>query len=285
MDSNKQTALVTGASSGIGRETAIRLAEKGFNVIAAARRIDRLNELADLNPNIALRQVDLSQPEETESFCRALENRTEPVGVLVNNAGYATRGVVEEVALEKIKRMFEVNLFSLIRISQACLPGMRRLKKGTIVNVSSIVGRFPFPGSGVYAASKYAVEGITDAMRLELAPFGINVVAIRPGAISTEFQEVAANMTGGLMERTDSPYTPFYQTVKAASDRAFADLSIPGPDLIADLIVAAILADAPEAVYAAGPLSDTILSKRLEMNDKAFYRFMLETFDLSNLRI
>jgi len=285
MDSNKQTALVTGASSGIGRETAIRLAEKGFNVIAAARRIDRLNELADLNPNIALKQVDLSQPEETESFCRALEKRTEPVGVLVNNAGYGTRGVVEEVALEKIKRMFEVNLFSLIRISQACIPGMRRLKKGTIVNVSSIVGRFPFPGSGVYAASKYAVEGITDAMRLELAPFGINVVTIRPGAIATEFQEVAAEMTGGLMERTDSPYTPFYQTVKAASDRTFADLSMPGPDLIADLIVAAILADAPEVVYAAGPLSDTILSKRLEMNDKAFYQFMLETFDLSDLRI
>lgn len=285
MDSNKQTALVTGASSGIGRETAIRLAQKGFNVIAAARRLDRLSELATFHQNITPGQVDLSRPEETEVFCRNLENLPQPVSVLVNNAGYSTRGVVEEVSLTKIKRLFEVNLFALIRITQACTPGMRKVKKGTIVNLSSIVGRFPFPGSGVYAASKYAVEGITDAMRLELAPFGIRVVAIRPGAISTEFHAAAAEMTDGLTERTDSAYTPFYQTVKAASDRAFAELSIPGPEVITDLILEAIFSDAPAAVYTAGPLTEEFLGKRSDLDDEAFYRFMLKKFDLDDLEI
>lgn len=285
MNTNIQTALVTGASSGIGRATAIRLAEKGYNVIAAARRLDRLDELAAKYENITPRQVDLSQPDETEAFCQEIENFPEPVSVLVNNAGYSTQGVVEEVSLTKIKRLFEVNLFALIRVTQACLPGMRKLKKSTIVNLSSIVGRFPFPGSGLYAASKYAVEGITDAMRIELAPFGIRVVGIRPGAIVTEFHAAAAAMTGDLMERTNSPYTPFYQTVKAASDRAFADLDIPGPDLIADLIMEAIDDDEPRAVYTAGPLSEEFLGKRSALDDDSFYRFMMEKFDLFDLRI
>jgi short-subunit dehydrogenase len=285
MPSEKRTALITGASSGIGRVTAIRLAEQGFSVIAAARRLERLEELAAKQPNIRPRQVDLSDPAQTENFCRELENRSEPVEILVNNAGYGTRGVVEEVALEKIRRLFEVNFFALIRVTQACLPGMRSLKRGRIVNVSSIVGRFPFPGSGVYASSKYAVEGITDAMRIELAPFGIKVVSIRPAATATEFQQVALETTGGLMDRTDSPYTPFYQTVKKASDRAFADLKIPGPEMIADLIVETIAAEAPEAAYAAGPLSEEFLTKRSELDDTGFYHFMREKFDLSDLRI
>ena len=285
MSSINQTALVTGASSGIGRTTAIRLAEKDFNVIAVARRLERLDELSQSHQNITPRQVDLSRPEETEAFCRYIESLQAPVSVLVNNAGYSTRGVVEEVSQAKIKRLFEVNVFALIRLTQACTPGMRRLKKGTIVNLSSIVGRFPFPGGGVYAASKYAVEGITDALRIELAPFGIRVVTIRPGAISTGFHEAAAKMTGDLMERADSPYAPFYQTVKVASEKAFADLDIPGPELIADLIVNAILSEKPEAVYTAGPLSDEYLGRRSELDDEGFYRFMMEKFDLSDLRI
>ena len=285
MTSDNQTALVTGASSGIGRLTALRLAEKGFRVIAAARRMERLEELAASNPNITPRQVDLSNPDDTESFCRQIEQQAEPVGVLINNAGYGTRGVVEEVTLEKIRRLFEVNLFALIRVTQACLPGMRSLKNGRVINVSSIVGRFPFPGSGVYASSKYAVEGITDAMRIELAPFGITVVGIRPGAIATEFQEVAAQTTGGLQERTDSPYTPFYQAVKKSSDKVFADLNIPGPEIIADLIIEAVASDAPRAVYAAGPLSEEFLTKRSQLDDTEFYRFMVEKFELDDLRI
>jgi short-subunit dehydrogenase len=282
MGGQKQTALITGASSGIGRETAIRLAEKGFQVIAAARRIDRLTELAEQFQNITPMQVNLSQSEDTEVFCDYISTLSMPVSVLINNAGYSIRGALEDVSMEAIKRIFEVNLFALIRITQACLPGMRYLRKGTIANLSSIAGKFAFPGSGVYAATKYAVEGITDALRMELAPFGIRVVAIRPGPIATEFNEVGNKLTGDLMARTHPDYTPIYQTAGAATGKIFAGLSIPGPDLIADCILQAVLSDAPNAVYSAGPLSDDFLEKRASLDYNAFHRFMMEKFDLGN---
>lgn len=285
MEGQKQTALVTGASSGIGQETAMRLAKTGFQVIAAARRMDRLAKLADQFQGITPIQVDLSQPEDTETFCGYISNLPVPVSVLINNAGYSIRGVLEDVSIEAIKRLFEVNLFALIRITQACLPGMRNLRKGTIVNLSSIAGKFTFPGSGVYAATKYAVEGITDALRLELAPFGIRVVAIRPGPIATEFNEVGNKLTGDLMARTDPDYKSFYQTAGAATGKLFAGLSIPGPDLIADCILQAVLSDAPKAVYSAGPLSEDFLGKRADLDDDAFYRFMLEKFSLIGLQL
>ena len=285
MGEQKQTALVTGASSGMGRETAIRLAEKGFQVIAAARRMDRLNELANQFQGITPKQVDLSQPEDTEAFCRYISGLPKPVSVLINNAGYSIRGALEDVSIEAIKRLFEVNLFALIRVTQACLPGMRNLRKGTIVNLSSIVGKFTFPGSGAYAAAKYAVEGITDALRMELAPFGIRVVAIRPGPIATEFNEVGNKLTGDLMARTDPDYKPIYQTAGAATGKIFAGLSIPGPDLIANLILEAVLSDAPKAIYSAGPLSEDFLGKRANLDDDAFHRFMMEKFGLMGLQV
>ncbi len=120
------TALVTGASSGIGKETTIRLADKGLQVIAAARRLEILEELAHQNPNITPRQVNLADPADREGFCRYLSGLSNPVDVLINNAGYATRGVLEDVPVEKIKRLFEVNLFGLIQVTQACIPAMRR---------------------------------------------------------------------------------------------------------------------------------------------------------------
>jgi short-subunit dehydrogenase len=284
MATQKQTALVTGASSGIGRETAVKLAENDFPVIAAARRMDRLVELADKVKGITPKQVDLSKPEETESFCRYLSDLPRPVSVLINNAGYSIRGTLEDVSMEAFKRLFEVNLFALIRITQACLPAMRNLRKGIVVNISSIVGKFTFPGSGVYAASKHAVEGITDALRLELAPLGIKVVAIRPGPIATEFNEAANKLTGDLITRTDPDYKPIYQTAGAATGKMFAGMSIPGPELIANLILEAVLSDDPKAVYSAGPINEEFLGKRAKLDDEAFHHFMLEKFGLINLK-
>jgi short-subunit dehydrogenase len=284
MNNSKKVALVTGASSGIGRETAIKLAEKGFEVIAVARREKRLKEMADQFQNITLKKVDLSQAEETEIFCQYLRELQNPVTVLVNNAGYSVRGALEDVPIDSIRRLFEVNVFALMRVTQACLPGMRKLRKGTIVNLSSIVGKFSFPFSGVYASAKHAVEGITDALRLELSPFGINVVAIRPGPIATEFNEVGNKLSGDLMAKTDPDYKPVYQTAGAATGKIFASLTIPGPDLIADLILEAIFADTPDAVYSAGPLSDEFLGARENLNDKDFHNFFLEKFDLMNLK-
>lgn len=281
MQNEKRLALVTGASSGIGRGVALQLAENGFNVIAAARRLNRLDELADQNPGITPKQVDLSKPTDTETFCNYIEELAQPISVLVNNAGYSQRGVLEDVSLERIRRLYEVNVFSLMRITQACLPGMRKARAGLVVNISSIVGKFSFPGSGIYASSKYAVEGITDALRIELAPFGINVVAIRPGAIATEFGQAAEKMTGDLQARTDSDYTSFYTTTKAAVDKMFVNQSSSDPELIVGLIMEAVKAPIPKSVYAAGTLSEEFLGKRADLDDDEFYRFMLGKFELS----
>ncbi len=285
MSEKKQTALVTGASSGIGRETTLKLAEKGFAVIAAARRMERLAALADQAEGITPVQVDLSQPDDTEKFCNYLSRLPDPVAVLVNNAGYSVRGALEDVPIESARRLFEVNLFALIRVTQACLPAMRRQRRGIIVNLSSIVGKFTFPGSGIYAASKHALEAITDAMRMELEPLGIKVVAIRPGPIATEFNDVATEMTGDLMARTDADYKPIYQTAGEHTGKMFADLHIPGPELIANLIMQAVLSETPKIVYSAGPINDEFLGNRTELDDEGFHQFMLEKFGLKDLKV
>jgi short-subunit dehydrogenase len=261
------------------------LAKIGYEVIAAGRRLDLLNELATRFERVVPMQVDLSDREDTERFCRDLSGLPRPVTVLINNAGYSIRGALEDVSVDAIRRLFEVNVFALIRVTQACLPGMRKQRRGAIVNLSSIVGKFPFPLSGAYAATKYAVEGITDGLRMELAPFGIRVVAIRPGPIATEFNEVAGKMSGDLMARTDPDYRPVYQAFGAQAGKLFAGLSIPGPEIIADLIMEAVLSERPKAVYCAGPFCDDLLAKRTTLDDDAFYQEMMERFGLLGLRV
>jgi short-subunit dehydrogenase len=285
MGEHPGVALVTGASSGIGRETAIKLAQAGFKVIAAARRKDRLDELAYHYANIVPRPVDLSLPREVEDFYQELHQRTEPVTTLINNAGYSIRGGLEDVSLSAARRLFEVNLFALIRITQACLPGMRRLRQGTIVNLSSIVGKFAFPLSGVYASTKHAVEAISDSLRLEVRPFGIRVITVRPGPIASEFNDAATQMTGDLMARTDPDYKAVYQASGAGLGKIFSKISIPRPEVIAEVIVKAVLSDSPKPVYAAGPLVEEIYRPRLAMDDAEFDQFLSELTGLKDFSL
>lgn len=278
-------ALVTGASSGMGRETAKRLAQKGLKVIVAARRMERLQELSSQYKNIIPKPVDLSNPEEVTAFCQYLSTLPEPVSVLINNAGYSIRGALEDVPPEAVRRVFQVNLFSLIQVTQACLPAMRRQRKGRIVNVSSMVGKFPFPMSGVYAATKHAVEAVTDALRLEVAPFGIRVVAIRPGFVNTEFNDAATRITGDLMSKADPDYKILYQASGANVGKLFVNATVPGPEPIADLIVEAALSENPKIVYSGGFLSQEMQGKRFQLDDEGFCRFLGELTGLGALRI
>ena len=285
MEPSRGTALVTGASSGIGRETAIRLAKEGFQVIAVARRNERLAELANKTQNIVPKVIDLSDSPALENFCHEISELPEPVSVLINSAGYSIRGVLEDLSLAVIKRLFEVNLFALIQVTQACLPGMRRLRKGTIVNLSSMVGKFPFPTGGVYSATKHAVEAISDALRMEVRPFGIRVVTIRPGVIATEFNEVANRLTGDLFSRTAPDYKSVYQAYGGGMAKLFSNVSIPGPAVIADLILEAVLSGSPKAAYAAGPFVKEILGSRNQLDDDAFDLFMTEMTGLKGLKV
>jgi len=285
MAATKGKALVTGASSGIGRETARRLAQEGFQVIASARRRERLDELAKESQNIISRPIDLSDAQELEKFCQELSALSEPVSVLINNAGFSVRGAVEDVSLASIRRLFEVNVYGLIKVTQACLPAMRRIRYGTIVNLSSVVGKFPYPTSGPYAATKHAVEAISDALRMEVRPFGIRVVTIRPGVIGTEFNDVANKLTGDLLSRTDPDYKPVYQAYGAAMGKLFSNIVIPGPEIIASLILEAVLSDSPRASYCAGPMVEEILGPRTKLDDESFFQFMSEKTGLKDLKV
>jgi short-subunit dehydrogenase len=285
MDEGKGVALVTGASSGMGREIAVRLAGKGFQVIVAARRADRLRELSERFPSVSARPVDLSVPEEVEEFCGYISKLPEPVTVLINAAGYSIRGALEDVLIEAGRRLFQVNLFSLIRVTQACLPGMRKQRQGTIVNVSSMAGKFAFPMSGVYAATKHAVEAITDSLRIEVRPFGIRVVAIRPGFVATEFNDVANRMTGDLLSRADQDYRPLYQASGAAVGKLFVNATVPGPEVVAEVVLEAVLSDSPKPVYSAGYMSEELLAKRRSLDDEGFDRYFSDLTGLWDLRI
>jgi len=285
MEKSFDKALVTGASSGIGREIAISLAKEGFKVIASARREERLKELSRNYPNIIPRPVDLLSPQMVEDFCKEILSFSEPITVLINNAGFAIRGAIEDVPIDSVRQMFEVNLFAMIRLTQACLPGMRRRRRGTIINISSMVGKFPFPMGGIYSATKHALEAVSDALRIEVQPFGIRVITIRPGVISTEFNERANQLTGDLFERTDPDYKPLYQAYAEAMKRLFSNVTIPGPELIANLVIKAILSDSKKTSYSAGPFVDELLRKRSDLGDDEFYKFWSEKTGLKDLKL
>jgi short-subunit dehydrogenase len=204
----KKVALVTGASSGIGEATARQLQQAGFIVYGTARRTDRMGDLAASG----VRTLALDVTSETSAAGAvaeiiAAEGR---IDVLVNNAGYGSYGALEDVPMEEARAQIEVNVFGLARLTQLVLPHMRAQRGGTIVNISSMGGRFATPLGAWYHASKYAVEGLSDALRLELRQFGIDVVLIEPGSIRTAWGAIAADKL-----RTTSSQGPYAEQADA----------------------------------------------------------------------
>jgi len=176
-----RAVLVTGCSTGIGRATAARLRAAGHDVVATARRVETLADIERAGcRTLALDVTD-------EESMRAAVEQAGPLYALVNNAGYSQSGPVEEVPLEAARRQFETNVFGAMRMAQLVLPGMRERREGRIVNISSMGAHFVFPGGGWYHATKHALDALTDALRFEVAGFGVKVVSIQPGLIKTEF--------------------------------------------------------------------------------------------------
>ena len=197
-----KTVLITGASSGMGKEAARKLLADGYQVFVAARRVDRMADLEQLGATAIA--MDISKDEEIVAAVEAINARSGGVDVLVNNAGFGSYGSMEETTLEDARYQFEVNLFGLARLTQLLLPGMRERKAGRIINISSMGGRIYTPLGSWYHATKHALEGWSDCLRIELAPFGIDVVIIEPGAIDTEWGGI---MVEQMMERSgQGPY-------------------------------------------------------------------------------
>ncbi|MEZ4235371.1 MAG: SDR family NAD(P)-dependent oxidoreductase [Myxococcota bacterium] len=179
--------LITGCSSGIGAATARRLRAAGWPVVATARRVADLAELEAAGCTVLA--LDVTDEASMVAAVQAVEAEHGAVGVLINNAGYSQSGALETLPLDKVRRQFETNVFGLLRLTQLCLPGMRRQGWGKIVNVGSVGGKITFPGGGAYHATKYAVEALSDVLRFEVAAFGVDVVLLEPGLIRTGFAE------------------------------------------------------------------------------------------------
>src|SRR5437588_298487 len=212
-----KAVLVTGCSSGIGQATAARLAGDGWKVYATARRQETLGDLEQQGcETLALDVTDEDSMNAAVDKVIAAEGA---VGVLVKNAGYSQSGAVEAIPVEQVRGQFETNVFGLIRMCQLVLPGMREQGWGKVVNIGSMGGRLTFPGGGIYHATKYAVEALSDALRFEVRGFGVDVILVEPGLIVTNFGEVASASVEAAGE--DGPYTDFNHKVAKITEGAY----------------------------------------------------------------
>lgn len=267
-------ALVTGASSGIGEETALALQKAGYSVYAVARRVERMQPLADQGVHVFSMDVtdDLSMVEGVEKILAEAGR----IDVLVNNAGYGSYGAVEDVPLDEARRQFDVNVFGLARLTQLVVPHMRERGSGRIVNVSSIGGKIYEPLGGWYHATKFAVEGLSDSLRIELRPFGIDVVLIEPGPIRTEWNQIARD---SLVERSaGTAYADQARSVTKVLERADRPGMGSKPDVVARKIVKAATSGRPAARYPVGRGAGTIVTARKVLPDRVFDALITRTF-------
>ena len=265
-----KTALVTGASSGIGEETARTLHKLGYTVYAAARRTDRLEQLTPTG--IHALTMDVTDDESMTSGIEKIIAETGRIDVLVNNAGYGSYGAIEDVSIDEARRQFEVNVFGLARLTQLVLPHMRAQRSGTIINISSIGGRFTTLLGGWYHASKHAVEALSDALRMETATFGIDVVVIEPGLIRTEWSGIAANHLEETAE--GSAYASQIKAVANSMRSESTNKRQSPPSVIADTVEKIVTARKPRTRYVVGFAAKPLVTLRRLLPDRAFDRLI-----------
>jgi len=269
-DNSNKTALVTGASSGIGEATALQLAELGYTVYAAARRVERMSDLADRG--IRTRSVDVTDDPSMVALVEMIIADTGRIDVLVNNAGYGSYGALEDMPIEEARRQFEVNVFGLARLIQLVLPQMRAQRDGYLVNVSSMGGRIWEPLGSWYHASKFAVEGLSDSLRVEVAEFGIKVVIIEPGSIRSEWSAIAADQLETTSANT--PYAKQAKVVGAVLRRVDRSQMASGPEVVAEVIAKAVQSAKPRTRYVVGGGARSILLAERILPDRGFDRFI-----------
>jgi len=261
----KKVIVVTGASSGIGKSTALQLIKEGHIVYGAARRLNKMQALVDAGGNAV--EMDVTNHEQVKQEIEKIIQKEGRIDVLVNNAGFAIYGAVEEVSYADALRQFEVNLFGLAEVTKAVLPAMRDQQSGKIINVSSIGGKIYTPLGSWYHATKHALEGWSDCLRLEVKDFGIDVVIIEPGAIKTEFAEVMSN---NFSRSENGPYAQLAKGMEAALENTEKPGNSSTPEVIADTISKAIKARKPKTRYAAGKMASQTLFFRHWFSDRFF---------------
>lgn len=265
----KKVILITGASSGMGKETAKKLIQQGHAVYTVARRIDKMQDLKNLGGYPM--QMDITNDDDIQRVVDTIIKKEGKIDVLWNNAGYGLYGTVEEVPLETARNQFEVNLFGLAAMTQKVVPYMRKAKAGTIINTSSIGGKMYFPLGAWYHASKHALEGWSDCLRLELKQFNIKVVILEPGFIATEFGDV-------LLKQFDTPNKDSaYKDMidKLSKGTANSGNNVSQPSVIADAVVKIVDSKNPKTRYKVGKFSKMMPWMRIHLGDKLFDKIVM----------
>lgn len=270
IDRTNRTALVTGASSGMGRAIARRLIADGYHVYVAARNVDKMQDL--VQQGAAALRMDVSKDEDILAAVKTIEAQSGGVDVLVNNAGFGLYGPVEDIAIDEARYQFEVNLFGAARLTQLLLPAMRAKKVGTIVNISSMGGKIYTLLGAWYHATKHALEGWSDSLRLEVEPFGVRVVVIEPGLIETGFGDAASR---NLLERSaGGPYAAMAKGVAASIGRSYGHGNGTDPSGVANVVAMAIRAARPKTRYAVGKYAKPMIFVRKWLGDRIFDRLI-----------
>jgi NAD(P)-dependent dehydrogenase (short-subunit alcohol dehydrogenase family) len=272
----EQTILITGCSTGIGRATAERLVAAGHRVYATARTPE---SVADLEAKgCRTMALDVTDEASMETAVARIDEEAGGVDSLVNNAGYSQSGAIETLSMEALRRQFETNVFGLVRMCQLVLPAMRARGQGRIVNLGSMGGKLTFPGGGAYHATKYALEALSDAMRFEVAGFGIRVVLIEPGLIVTNFGETAVST---IDADEGGPYAKFNAQVAESTAGVYEGPMAKlggGPEAVARKIATALEATRPRARYTVTSSAKLVIGQRRLLSDRMWDRVMATQF-------
>ena len=249
----KKTVLVTGASAGIGKATAIYLAQNGYNVYGAARRTDKMQDLKTYG--IRPIALDVTKDESVTACVNQIFQEEGSIDILVNNAGFGLEGAIEDIPMDDARYQLEVNVFGAMRLAQLVLPKMRENRYGKIVNISSVGGKIAFPLGGWYHASKFALEALSDSMRNEIKEFGIDVIVIEPGATRSEWGNVATDILMKVSGHTA------YKDLATKTHNVFTRLSkdVAEPVVIAKLVKSGIEAKSPKTRYTTSQMASSLL--------------------------
>ena len=270
-DTKNKVALITGASSGMGKEFAKTLLDSGFIVYALARRTELMKDLEDLGAHI--RKLDISKESEIGQVIKQIETEQGGIDVLINNAGFGIYGAVEDISIDEARYQFEVNLFGMAKLTQLAIPLMRKRGGGRIINLSSMGGKIYFPLGAWYHATKHAVEGWSDCLRLELAQFNIQVVIIEPGVIATDFGKVVID---GIAKRSsNSLYKKMNDAFSRALAKSYQNNGGTDPKVIANLILSAIKSPKPRTRYVAGQMAKPMMFIRKWFGDRIYDKVAL----------
>ncbi len=260
----KKVALITGASSGIGKVTALQLQKDGYIVYGAARRTEKMKDIEA--KGIKIVSVDVTSDESMKQCIETIVKEEGRLDVLINNAGYGNFGSIEDTPMEVARAQYEVNVFGLVRLSQLVIPHMRKNNFGKIVNISSIGGKLTSPFGGWYQSTKYAVESLSDAMRMELKQFGIDVIIIEPGLIESEWEGHASK---ALLELSNGGQYEQAAKKSVESTKKNYEKASP-PTVISDAISKALKAGKPKTRYAVGHMAKASLSAKKMLSDRGF---------------